>query len=404
MLSSIASLTILSLAWHPLVAGERASPDAGPITLRGHEGRVEAIVFSPDGSALLSVGRKEVRLWDVSLRILRWKAEGAAYSFRRRHEHDPIAIFSANGRYLAVARESLEAATIEVRDVATGKVGMMTFVDRFSCDRRMRMAFGPDSRVLATASTDGPDGAMPILWDASTGARRLQMQGAPRITYQLLFSASGKILVGAGADLKQARGQSGELVPEVDKPSIALWDPRDGTQLLKIPYGHPWRGVALSPDETLLAITGASMTRLYSVPTGKVAGEWRGMGRDFLAFTPDGSSLIAAGYAGASHVTVKTADVRSGKQHATFQRANRTKRELPQAVVFSLTGALVGLLEDDGAARVFDTTTGREVGAFHGTESALASMTFSADQHWIAVAEESGLISLYSLRVPVTHN
>src|SRR6478752_7718278 len=139
------------------------------------------------------------------------------------------------------------------------------------------VAFSPDGRLLATAST----GRTARLWDPATGECVGTLTGHAEAVYGVVFSPDGRLLATAS-----------------DDSTAKLWDPATG-DCLRTLTGHAagLRGVAFSPDGRLLATASTDKTaRLWDPATGEylrtivsrmavVCG---------VAFSPDGRLLVTA--------------------------------------------------------------------------------------------------------------
>jgi hypothetical protein len=86
------------------------------------------------------------------------------------------------------------------------------------------LAFSPDSRLLATASTDGEI----RLWEAASGALLAILPGHNGEIFDVAFSPDSRLLASAGVD------------------AARLWDAATGAPLAELPSGWTW-GVSFSP-------------------------------------------------------------------------------------------------------------------------------------------------------------
>ncbi len=147
--------------------------------------------------------------------------------------------------------------------------------------------------------------------------------------------------------------------------------------------GHAFdvRGVAFSPDGTLLATASADKTaRLWDTATGQATRTLTGHAIDVrgVAFSPDGTLLATA----SADKTVRLWDTATG--HAIRSLAGHSKAV--HGVAFSPNGTLVATASADKTARLWDTATGHAIRTLAGHTSDVAAVAFSPDGTLVATA------------------
>jgi WD40 repeat protein len=393
-----------------LTAADR-SPETqrGNAVLAGHLGSIDELAVSPDGKLLFSSSGKERRLWDIRTREPRWKAGGFDCTLCEPLSF-PGAVFSPDSRWIALSpggydidprsppEEPRFFMTVELRDAPTGRVAISIPLATDDGWALARIAFAPDSTLLALAPATGAPPAPPEIWHLPTRARRARLEWKPRVPDWLRFSPDGKLLIGVASDWKRWREGDAECYGGTGEEWAIVWDPHTGRQSATVHGGKSWRSAALSPDAKRLAASdGWSKVWLYEIPSGKLLREIKRVERDFIGFTADGKSLVTSCYAGSSHVTVRTADVGTGRVQETISFKNRTKRAIKRPVVFSAAAALMAVLEEDGNVEVFETLTGRKLATFRAVGGSPSSAAFFPDGRRLAVGQSNGVVSIWDV-------
>ncbi|HEX4072328.1 MAG TPA: protein kinase, partial [Planctomycetaceae bacterium] len=207
-------------------------------SLVGHEGRVTDLAFSPDGRQLVSGSwDKTVKIWDLN--------GGKERATLRGHNSIVHAIaISPDGKLIASGNSN-----IKIWDAVSGTGKFALHVAKSNYPDTGGLAFSPDSRALASGSSD----EIVNIWDMPSGRRRPALEGHTGYIRTVAFSPDGKLLASA------------------DDASIRLWDFASGRSLHTL-RGHtaPTVSVAFSPDSRVLASASSDTTiKLWDVGTGR---------------------------------------------------------------------------------------------------------------------------------------
>ena len=142
------------------------------------------------------------------------------------------------------------------------------------------VAFSPDDRLLASASSD----RRVILWNAQTGAESRMLKGHLAPVSAVAFSPDGKLLASASQDntVKLRNAQLGAVLHTLECNS----------------RGDDIRNVAFSPDSKLLAATTGCDVKLWNDQSGRALQTLEGhsSAAHAVAFSPNGNLLASASH------------------------------------------------------------------------------------------------------------
>jgi len=322
-----------------------------PAAVYAHPPVVNALVFTPDGQALVVGGRHELTVWALPAgkltRRIRTRAERAyAVLFLK---DGTLAV--AGGRpgqegdvcvYDLAAPGKTDAGVTYLDGVADPKVKLATLVT--TDDAVLCLATSPDQSRLAAGGCD----RAARVWDISAGATKAKLTHTAEThtdwVLGVALSADNKWLATAGRD-KAAK------VFDLTANESALTFPA---------HNQPVHAVAFTPDGQGVVSVGADKELRAWSPTGEGKQTKAGHGHADevfrLALHPASNTLATA----SADKTVRLWD-------ATKLQPKRTLEGLPDhvyAVAFSPDGKLVAGGAYTGDVRVWAAADGKVVAAF----------------------------------------
>jgi WD40 repeat protein len=248
------------------------------------------------------------------------------------------------------------------------------------------LAYSPDGKMLVSGSFQEV-----IAWDVGTSTPRWRSHDFAGVVTALAYAPNGKLLAVAGG----APAEDGE---------VRLLDPISGRTVLELvhPHSDTVFGAAFSPDSTRLATCAADkMVKVFSMPDGRLLKTfeghthhvldvaWKGDGKilasagadqalkiwDYdrgepvrtitghgkavtrLAFLPNSSVITSCG----GDQTVRSWDLESGRELRSSAGG-----DYPSAMAASRDGARIFVGDESGIVRVFEASTGRQIGELAG--------------------------------------
>src|SRR5215218_8415185 len=302
-------------------------------SFHGHDGDVNDVAFSPDGSRLASTGEDgKLNVWDTSTgRLLSslaapgvasgpsFSADGSLVAAAWAEPVNQVRVFdlsthrllssvpvgavdtalSPDGKRVAVAGWASPSGKVgAVFDVRSGDEAFALRGPNCCASPTNRgISWRPDGRLVAASSA-----GTARVWDAETGAVRYTLRGHSGFVLSVSWSPDSSRLVTGGSDGTAKVWEIGSH-PVRERWSLSAHESKSGIV-----------GVAFSPDGTRVVAgdAGRSAVKVWDLgPTGDA--EWTNLpapGYPGAEFMPDGRRVLTSGWAhrldrlGAGAVTI----------------------------------------------------------------------------------------------------
>ncbi|KAF5335874.1 hypothetical protein D9758_017233 [Tetrapyrgos nigripes] len=316
---------------------------------QGHEDDINSVVFSPDGSKIISGSDDQtVRIWDSHILPV-------VYEPGCGHQGGITCVaFSSDGARIV---SSSYDKTIRIWDAYTGNAIGKPFLGH--AHGVPSVAFSPDGARIASGSYDNTI----RIWDTDTGSA---------IGEPLLGHADGVTSVAFSLD--------GARIASVSYDNtIRIWDAESGNAIGEPLLGHTdcIRSVVFSSNGTLIVSGSDDNTiRIWDSSTGNAIGQplLGHKGRvHSVAFSSNGVRIVS----GSGDGTIRIWDASTGN---VIGQPLLGHTGGVHSVAFSLDGAKVVSGAEDKTIRIWDANTGYAIGQpLLGHIDWVRSVTFSPD-------------------------
>ncbi len=293
------------------------------------------VAVAPSGT-VVAVGSSDgpdapgtVALWTTTTHGLPRLAREPTRVLRTKLPHPRGLAFSPDSRRIATA-SSDPGSVLELWEVETGRRLSTVPIE---VGRVSALAYSPDGQQVATACSDGSV----RLRDVATEAWAGSLLGHTGTVYDVAYSPDGRRIVTGSLD-----------------ETVRVWDrfTRGSIHVLR-GHGSFVRAVAIDPDGRRIASASEdNAVRLWDAATGKEIGILRGHAAFVtdVAFSPDGRRIASASEDG----TVKLWNTTAAEPCDTIPHSSWVSR-----AVFSPDGATLATACRDGAIRIWDAASFR---------------------------------------------
>ncbi|WP_404790220.1 NB-ARC domain-containing protein [Altericista sp. CCNU0014] len=243
------------------------------LTLQGHQSWIWDVAFHPNSKTLASASYdRTVKLWDLKTGHCTHTLEG--------HLGSALSVaFSPDGQWLA------SGGYEQMLKLWHPESGECVHTWYAHPNRVWAVAFSPNSQWLATAGEDGNI----ILWDVETGDRLQTLSGHSQSVLCLRFSADGRQLFSSSGDrtVKQWDLQTGQclqtlsghdhwawslalvsahiLLSGSQDETIQCWDLTTGEPLQRLEVPRPYAGMNISDTQGLTDAQRQTLTVLGAI-------------------------------------------------------------------------------------------------------------------------------------------
>ncbi|TLP59868.1 pentapeptide repeat-containing protein [Microbispora triticiradicis] len=325
--------------------------------LDGHVGHVTALAYSPDGTAFASGGTDQaVRVWDAATGVSSDTLESCTEGMRA-VAHSPDGAHLATLDYDGVLR-LWDTGTGRLNRVLLGRPGAAA------------LAYNPDGIHVAVGGMDG----VVVVWDVTAGRSVQVIESETGWVSDLAYSADGLHLAAATEHM------------------IRVWDATTGDTVRTLPGGsNAWKALVYSPDGSRLAVCeGTEPICVWDTATGRLLRAFGGRadsGVTAIAYSLDGTRLASSGN---NHV-IGIWNAETGEP----LRLLKGHDDQVRTMAFSPDSRRLVSAGDDRTVRVWDSESGDLLHVLRGHQGFVLSVSHSPDGRQVASAGSDGTIRIW---------
>jgi len=312
------------------------------------------------------------------------------------------AFFSPDGRLIVTTSYDFTDNSARVWDATDGGCAAV-----FEGAGFLEPAFSPDNKLFVTSNEDNSLS----VWNRGSYQQCTRLVGHTKVVLKASFSPDAQHILSCSMDgtarvwnandgveisccigheegVKDAvfstDGQ--EVVTYSDDESVRVWETKSGREIGRINR----RGMGglvgnfIAGARYLATYTHGHNVTVWDVATGRKIFRFKNdLTKHCLtavSFSPDGSRVAAGFHDGAARIW----DIRSSKQICSFI----SHREVVRDLCFSFDGQKIATASSDGTAIVWDSLTGAKLSSFNGHEKSLESVRFSVDAKHLVTGSE----------------
>ena len=367
-------------------------------TLKGHTGKVDCVVYSPDGQIMASSSIDgTIRLWDNSGRCLR------TMSVLENRGLEPLSVaFSPDGSTIATGScHNLWLWSLD------GRLLYQYSGKRGGTYGNYSIVYSPDGKTIAMNSS----GSL-ILLDVASKAVREFKNHINSSNYGVAFSSDGEIIaLGVGSSIER-RSRNGKLLSILSgktNPVSCTAFNHDGKMLASV-HSYPAKMILWDRNGSIISEIdlrdnmgrGTARAVIFS-PDGK----YFALGDDAVAFSPNGK-IIATGDTQARLIRRDGAGMQiinnREKQYGTIClfdmnggliRKISAHRASIQSLSFSKDGQFIASSSLDGTGKLWKVD-GTLVKTFIGKQAYMSLIAISPFESMIAYTGGTGELSIFN--------